>query len=198
MCNVDKNAVASDPDLEHVYELPLVFAKEGLDKKIVVNAKGEPLEVIIPYGQFVDWVFLLNRNGQVTTGNFQSLKWGNKANDPDGKTFIGMAPYYAHTITADGRSCGDCHNNAAVQDWAADGVIDVVTWDAMAGSLNHMTGVIPVPPDYLEGLRFDFVDQATPAQGGPGGPWQFLEAGPDSIHILYGEPLTESQMDDLQ
>jgi len=34
MCNVDENAVASDPDLEHVYELPLVFAKEGLDKKI--------------------------------------------------------------------------------------------------------------------------------------------------------------------
>ena len=152
----------------------------------------------IAYGQFVDWVFLLNRNGKVTTGNFQSLKWGNNANDPDGKTFIGMAPFYAHTITADGRSCGDCHNNEAVLDWADDGVIDVVTWDAMTKRLNHMTGVIPVPPNYLGGLRFDFVDQATPAMGGPGGPWEFLETGPDSIHILFGEPLTQAQMDDLQ
>ncbi|MCK5447142.1 MAG: hypothetical protein KAJ43_03320, partial [Gemmatimonadetes bacterium] len=124
--------------------------------------------------------------------------WGNNANDPDGKTFIGMAPYYAHTITADGRSCGDCHNNEAVLDWAEDGVIDVVTWDAMTKRLNHMTGVIPVPPNYLGGLRFDFVDQATPAMRGPGGPWEFLETGPDSIHILFGEPLTQAQMDDLQ
>jgi CTP synthase len=34
LCNVDRNAVASDPDLETVYELPLIFANEGLDKKI--------------------------------------------------------------------------------------------------------------------------------------------------------------------
>jgi len=74
----------------------------------------------------------------------------------------------------------------------------LLTWDAMTKRLNHMTGVIPVPPNYLEGLRFDFVDQATPAMGGPGGPWEFLETGPDSVHILFGEPLAQAQMDDLQ
>jgi len=31
-------------------------AAEALDKKIVVNSKGEPLEVIIPYGQFIDFI----------------------------------------------------------------------------------------------------------------------------------------------
>ena len=152
----------------------------------------------VAYGQFVDWVLLLNRNGKVTVGNTQSLKWGNTASDPDTTTFVAMAPYYAHTITADGRSCGDCHNNAAVLDWADDGVMDVVTWDAMAGRLTHATGVIPVPPNYLTGLRFDFVDQATPAQGGPSGPWKFLETGPDTIQILFGEALTAAQMDALQ
>jgi hypothetical protein len=42
------------------------------------------------------------------------------------------------------------------------------------------------------------VDQAAPAQGGLGAPWTFLETGPDAIQLLYDEPLTRAQMDDLQ
>jgi len=33
-CNVDENRVISAPDVEHIYEVPLVFHEEGLDERI--------------------------------------------------------------------------------------------------------------------------------------------------------------------
>lgn len=141
-----------------------------------------------PYGQFKDWLFLVNRNGKVHTANIQSLKYQDK-------TFVAVAPFFAHTIVRNARSCSDCHGNAAVTDWAADSAINVVTWDAAAGKLTYLKGVIPVPPNYQTGgLKFDFVDLNQPG----GTVWSFLKSGADKIQLLFGQPLTVQQMEKLK
>jgi hypothetical protein len=145
------------------------------------------LDVKKAYGQFKDWVFLVNFRGKVHAANFQSVTYG-------GNTFIAMAPFYAHTIARNARTCDQCHNNAAVQDYVDDGVIDVVTWNAGESKLDYLQGVIPVPPDYLTSLRFDFVDLDQPG----GTVWSFLKTGADTIQMVYGEPLTQAQMDKLK
>jgi hypothetical protein len=140
----------------------------------------------VAYGQFRDWILLMNRNGKVHAANFQAVKYGEH-------TFVALAPFYAHTITRKARECMDCHGNAAVRDYLEDGVIDVAWWNEAAGTLEHVKGVVPVPPDYQTALRFDFVDLDRPG----GTSWSFLEWGPDTIQILFGEPLTDSQMASL-
>ncbi len=41
-CNIDKDAVIAAPDVENVYEIPLNFAKEGLDLKILQKFALKP------------------------------------------------------------------------------------------------------------------------------------------------------------
>jgi hypothetical protein len=144
------------------------------------------LDQKVAYGQFRDWVFLMNRNGKVHAANFQAVKHGDH-------TFVALAPFYAHTVSRKARGCLDCHGSAAVGDYLEDGVIDVVWWDEATGTLDHVEGVVPVPPDYGTALRFDFVDLDRPG----GTIWSFLESGPDNIQILFGEPLSDAQMERL-
>jgi predicted CXXCH cytochrome family protein len=140
----------------------------------------------VAYGQFRDWIFLMNRNGKVHAANFQAVKYGDR-------TFVALAPFYAHTISRKPRECEDCHGSTAVRDYLDDGVINVAWWDEATGTLNHVAGAVPVPSDYRTALRFDFVELDRPG----GTIWSFLESGPDSIQILFGEPLTDSQMESL-
>ncbi len=144
------------------------------------------LDQKVAYGQFRDWVFLMNRNGKVHAANFQAVKHGDH-------TFVALAPFYAHTVSRKARGCLDCHGSVAVRDYLDDGVVDVAWWDEATGTLDHVEGVVPVPPDYGTALRFDFVDLDEPG----GTVWSFLESGPDSIQILFGEPLTDAQMKSL-
>jgi len=137
----------------------------------------------VPYGQFKNWLFLLNRNGKVYPANFQSVTY-------QGKSFVAMAPFYAHTITASARKCEDCHNSPAVQQYKQTGKIDVVKWNESAGKLEPIQGVVPVIPNYKTDMRFDFVDLKE-------GKWQFLKTGVDQFQIMWGEPLTEEQMKKL-
>lgn len=134
-------------------------------------------------GQVTNWVFLLNRDGKVHTGNFQSVKYQNH-------TMVGLAPYYAHTIARNARSCGDCHNSAALAQYLSTGSIDVATWNG--SSFTYAQGVVPVPPDYETALNFDFADYDPNTQT-----WSFLKSGADAIQLLFGEPMTQEQMDKL-
>lgn len=143
----------------------------------------------IAYGQFKDWIFLVNNaEGKVAVANMQSLKYGNA-------TFAAMAPYYAHTIERAVYTCGDCHGNEAVDQWFAEGTIQVTEWDHAQDKFNYLKGVIPVPPNVWDGgFALDFADLDAPG----GSVWSFLKSGADSIQILYGTPLTEAQMDKLK
>lgn len=148
----------------------------------------------IPYGQFKDWKFLVNRNGKVTVANYQSVIYR-------GKAIVAFAPYHAHTIVRWGvKDCTDCHRNAAVRDWFEDGVVDVVWWEASRNdpqgkNLNYRRGIIPVPPNFKSGgMRFDFVTLDRPG----GTRWSFVKTGADIWQILYATPLTQAQMEKLR
>jgi hypothetical protein len=142
------------------------------------------------FRQFKDWKFLLNYRGKVYPANFQSVKYGDN-------TFLVFAPFYSHTIARDAvTGCNDCHGNAAVTEWFddADNVIDVMVWDDVNSQFDQLQGVIPIPPDYVTKMRFDFVDLDQPG----GTVWSFLETGPDQFQMVFGEPLTQAQMDKIK
>lgn len=147
----------------------------------------------LAYGQFKNWNFLLNRNGMVHTGNYQSVVY-------EDKSVVAFGPFYAHTIVKNAVTCGDCHGSAAVTDWHDDGVIDVVVWDETKGdpngkNLTYQNGIIPIPPNYFEGgLRFDFVTLTEVGSG----TWEFVKTGADIYQMLYATPLTQEQMDKLK
>jgi hypothetical protein len=148
----------------------------------------------LAYAQFSDWNFLLNRNGKVHTGNYQSVVFQDKA-------IVAFGPFYAHTIVKNAvTGCGNCHGNAAVEDWFDDGVIDVVTYDESVGdpngkNLKYMKGIIPIPPNFFDGgLRYDFVTLTAVGSG----QWEFLKTGADIYQMLYATPLTQEQMDKLK
>gem|GEM_PF-1019477 len=138
--------------------------------------------------------FLVNRNGKVNTATFQALVY-------EGQTFYVIAPYYAHGITASPR-CDSCHNNAAAQEYAVTGVMTVTQWDAATGTLTGPTGTIPVPPDWITALRFDFLDYtgdpATPIAETDPTLWQFLKTEADLTQMLFAEPLTQEQIERLE
>ena len=80
----------------------------------------------------------------------------------------------------------------AIDQYNAEGIIDVAKWNPAIENLEYPTGVVPLPEDFLESLKFDF---ATSADNGA--TWTFLKAGADTIQILpeYVTPLSVDQME---
>jgi len=150
-----------------------------------------------------NWMWLGNRFKRDGSGetevypiNYQSVAYLDT-------TFVAFGFYTPHTIgpAATARQCADCHNwngdIAAIEQYNAEGIIDVAKWDEGAGNLVYPTGVVPLPADYLTSLKFDFAATDDPA-GAPG-TWYFLKAGADTIQILpqYVTPLSTAQTDAL-
>lgn len=135
------------------------------------------------FRRFADWLFLGNYRGKVYPLNFQSVEYGEE-------TFNAWGPFHGHTITSEGRACNACHGNTNLATALTDGLA-VTSWNATTGTMSHVTGVIPVPPNYQSAFRFDYVTREV------GGPWFFLETGPDNSHMLYSTPLTSSQVNSL-
>jgi hypothetical protein len=144
------------------------------------------------------WVFLVNHERpdgttKVTTASFQSLVVG------DDISFYGMGPFGPHTVTAEGRTCADCHNNSSVQAYNDTGIIPTVKWDETAHLLKNTKGVIPVPEDFVSALEMDFVrflgdplddinNPKDPAE------WEYMKTGVTDAHMLFSTPLTPAQM----
>jgi hypothetical protein len=138
----------------------------------------------LSYRQFTDWLFLVNYAGKIHAANFQSVKYRDH-------TFLAMAPFVAHTIARNARTCADCHDSPALAEYLETGMIQAARWDSATNRITHLTGVIPVPDDWQTTLRFDFVDLA------PNGSWVFLERGPDESQMLFGSPLSAAQIEKL-
>ena len=131
---------------------------------------------------FKDFVMLVNNaEGKVTTASYQSVYY-------QGKGFVAVGPYQAHTTVAKGRTCSDCHNNSRVRELNDTGEIKVAWWDDEEGKLKHASGVIPFVPDKL---KFQFVDLD------PEGNWVPVE--PDEFRLQYEfcTPLSEEQLSAL-
>ena len=136
-------------------------------------------------GKVAGWQFLGNYRGQVYPLNFQSL-------EIRGHSFVAWGPYAGHAIVAEGRPCGDCHASPAVLAlMEPGGQLQVLRWDPDAARFDGARGVIPVPADFRQTLRFDFVALQDD------GSRTFVEAGPDAAHMLFATPLTTLQMASL-
>ena len=131
------------------------------------------------------------KHGMVTTASFQSLKYQDK-------TFYAIGPFNGHTITREARDCSECHNSPIVQTYNQTGEITVASWDSTEKKIVNTKGVIPVPPDWQQALKFDFVDYTgevtDPTKPLDPTKWEFLKSGADQSQILFAQPLTAEQM----
>jgi hypothetical protein len=149
------------------------------------------------------FIMLVNRkNGKVHPATYQTIPW-------KGKSFVGILPTFSHTVrnAEDARDCGDCHGNDAVDEYARTGRIWVARWDEDSKSLWLRKGVIPVPPDWPNVLKFDQVTYVgSPSDPVPGYPsedpenWTYLGNVPDVTQDFkdYVDPLTQEQMEKLK
>ncbi len=153
-----------------------------------------------------NWMWLGNRLKRDGSGetevypvNYQSVAYLDA-------TYVAFGGYTPHTIgpAATARGCSDCHFNMggagsipAIDQYNAEGIIDVAKWDAGTSNLVYPTGVVPLPEDYLTSLKFDFATTDSP--DGVGAVWTFLKAGADTIRIppQYVTPLSAAQMGSL-
>ncbi len=143
------------------------------------------------------FVMLINseKHQKVATASYQSLSFGDT-------TFYAVGSFSGHTVTAEGRTCNDCHNTDIVQGYNNTGEIPVVQWDTAESKLVNTKGVIPVPPDWKTSLKLDFVTftgDVHDAIDKPVDPakWEFLKSGADDAHMLFGTPMTAEQMQKL-
>ncbi|MCS6936084.1 MAG: hypothetical protein RMJ96_03090 [Candidatus Bipolaricaulota bacterium] len=146
------------------------------------------------YGVMRDFSLLLKRKGEgdkVYSATLMTLTY-------QGKSFVALAPYRAHTVTKQGKACMECHRSPAIQEYDRTGKITISKWDG--SKLVFTKGVIPVPPDWQKAFQLDFVNYT----GDPAKPetdpakWVFLKSGADLMQMLYAEPLTREQIEKLR
>jgi hypothetical protein len=150
-----------------------------------------------------DFVMLVNRekDGKIYPATFQSLTY-------QGNAFVAFAPYTAHTITLTGaRTCTECHvndpingSNEAIEQYNATGQIKFATWDEGTGVLTWTRGIVPIPEDYQQTLKMDFItyDGATTDPPGPSTNWSLIGKDVwDGHQMFFASPLTRTQMTKL-
>ncbi len=146
--------------------------------------------VKIAHKAIKNWVFLVNYRGKVHAANIMAITY-------NGQSFIAIAPYTGHTVTRQGRTCDDCHHSEAVEQYRTNGTINVTWWDPDSASLYNLGGIIPVPPDYQNALQFAFVQCVSGCDNPETAQWDFLKNGTDRWQMLFGTPLTATQMSNL-
>ena len=126
-----------------------------------------------------DWVFLINRDGKVTSGNFQSLVY-------KGKPFVVFAPFFSHSVIKQGRKCNECHGTDIVKQMENDKLR--LTWFE-DGEIKSVKGVVPIVDGKLELLYLEHGD----------GKWIPLKDTPDTLvqFTPYGQPITSQQLKSL-
>lgn len=148
------------------------------------------------YKPLSGFVMLGNRDKDSTVYpmSFQSLTY----NDT---TFYAMAPFTPHSVTAEGRDCDDCHAAENVMEYVNTGEMLFADWHEEDSTLTWMKGIVPIPEDYATTLKMEFVEYL----GSPTDPvaasknWGSLgKMLPDEQHMLFGTPLSQSQMQMLQ
>ena len=136
------------------------------------------------------FVLLVNRSkdGKVHPATFQTLTYG-------GKSFVALAPYSAHTITAEGRACAACHGTRN------DSGLRFSWWNEESSGIEWRRGVVPVPEDWPSSLRMAFLsfeaDPATPA-GEANEAWSPLDSErADLAQMLFARPLRPEQIEKM-
>lgn len=125
-----------------------------------------------------NWVFLINYNGKVVSGNIQTFVVNKN------QTFVVYAPYFSHHVVKPGRNCEECHGTDIVKE-INKGEIEITRIEN--GKLVNIEGVIPI----VEGVKYknaymEYVD----------GKWIPLENPEEPLHqfAAFGKPLTKGQL----
>lgn len=125
---------------------------------------------------------------KIQAANFMGLTFRDKS-------FLAIGPYKAHTISKEGRKCGDCHASPVVMSYKKTKKIILTYWDGEKGIVINTNGVIPVPEDWKTSITADFVvyDRENVKTRG----WSKLKRGIDKSQMLFLEPLPESTVKKL-
>jgi hypothetical protein len=149
----------------------------------VVSCTNCHVETAIKEGKRVSipvsgWVFLINYNGKVTSGNMQTFV------APADKTFLIFAPQNSHSIMKEGRKCDECHGIETVRK-VREGKLSL-TW-LEDGNVKNLKGVIPV----VNGVTYEAVYQNYKE-----GKWIPIEnpPPPKMQYAAFGEPLSSEQL----
>ncbi len=152
-----------------------------------------------PLKQIKNFMLLVNRekDGKVHPASFQSLSY-------QGNTWVAFGPYTPHNITREGRGCLDCHANMggsipAISDFNDDGIMQFAKWNEADSSLTTLTGIVPMPADYLRSFKIDFITYLgnTTDPVAPSKNWGFVESDWDGQQMFFCTPLTIEQMGKL-
>ncbi|MDY6989854.1 MAG: hypothetical protein SWQ30_17570, partial [Thermodesulfobacteriota bacterium] len=152
--------------------------------------------------KLTDWLFLINYDGKVTSGNMQTFVGGdNQQKHPEGWNTIDgandevalmFAPVHSHSIMKQGRACADCHRTDTVQELYAYGDMDLTWLDG--DTLEHQMGVIPVAEDATYNVVAFDKDNTLDT----GFTWYAMGTPPEApdhqFEIAFGSALTADQM----
>jgi hypothetical protein len=127
---------------------------------------------------FKNFVLLVNGpDGRLRTGTYQSVVY-------EDDSFIAFGPFHGHTVTAEGRTCDDCHDNDRVAELNDTGSIQMTWWDDGESKVMHTTGVVPFVPDQF---AWQFVDY-------DGAAWSPLTTDLSQYQVKFCTPLTAGQL----
>lgn len=134
------------------------------------------------------FVLLANYSNQVRTASYQSLVY------EGGNTYAVFGPFHGHSVMAEGRGCGDCHGNDAIQALNADGKIILTTWNEATGRVSlNANGVIPLAEGKIEMTFVDLVDPSSTPKT-----WSLINQGlPENVQYGYCTPLTDAQLQSM-
>jgi len=147
------------------------------------------------------FVILANRDkdNKIYPMSFQSLTY-------QGTAFVAFAPFTSHTVDSVGRACADCHvnfggSNEAITQYNTTGEIRFATWNEADSTLSYLKGVVPMPADYEQSWKMDFLTY-TGDVGNPmsGADKQWEKIGKDTWdghQMFFATPLTVDQMSKL-
>jgi hypothetical protein len=123
------------------------------------------------------FVFLLNQDDRVTAANLHTFVFHDQA-------LITFAPFFPHTVMAEGRGCGDCHGTEAALAVQAGAFSPVVPGEE--GPVAR-PGVIPV----AQGVEWSF-----PLYRSQGDDWvPFTPSQAARVNIAgFGTPLSADQI----
>jgi hypothetical protein len=138
------------------------------------------------------FTMLVNRekDGKVGTAAFQSLTY-------QGNKFVAFGPYTSHNTTVENaKDCDDCHNNAVIQEYNSSHTIQFATWNPEDSTLSTISGVIPMPFDYEETFKMDFLtyNGNTTDPVAPSKNWSVVPGDWDGHQMFFASPLTKAQM----
>ncbi len=126
--------------------------------------------------------------GKVRPATFMTLTY-------QGKAFYAVAPYSAHNITAQPRTCSDCHNNENVQAINAGEQIQLAQWDDAQKKVIAAQGVIPIPANWRHVFKLDFLTyNGDPAGDTDPNQWALLKSEADTSQMMYLEPLGNEEL----